>query len=354
LPAAPRDNEARFRMMSRRRRRTIVLTVVVAAALYATAATVIERHAVAAQAPARPPSEAVHRVDVARLMADVTTLSAPSFEGRRTGSAGGRKARQYIRNAYAAIGLAPAEPDGYDQPFRFTHRSIRGFVLPGQAWTTDYADAANLLGRVRGTDSTARTIVVSAHYDHLGVQNGRVYPGADDNASGVAALLEVARYVQRHPLRHQALFAAFDAEELGLQGARAFVKRPPIPLSSIAIDVNLDMVSRSDRDEIFAAGTYQTPSLRPMLEEVQRRSAVRVLFGHDRPSSKAGLVDDWTDESDHGVFNEAGIPFIYFGVEDHPDYHQPTDTADRINPTFFGNVADMVLDAVLTFDRGLQ
>lgn len=341
-------------MIPRRRRRAIVFTAAVSAALYIGAATRLERRALASQPqPSESANTTAHRVDVARLMADVTTLASPSFEGRRTGTPGGRAARQFIRNAFAGIGLEPLERDGYDEPFSFTHTSIRGFILPGRAWKADYPDADNLLGRVRGTDASARTIVVSAHYDHLGVQNGRVYPGADDNASGVAALLEIARYVTRHPLRHQALFVAFDAEELGLQGARRFIAMPPVPLRTIAIDVNLDMLSRNDQNEIVAAGTYQNPSLRPMLDDVRRRSAVHVLFGHDRPIRKAGFVDDWTNESDHGVFNDAGVPFIYFGVEDHPDYHQPTDTADRINPAFFGHVADMVLDAVLTFDREL-
>lgn len=333
-------------------RRALVLIAVLCAA-YAGVATLLEREALAGQSPVAQATTAVHRVDVRRLMADVTTLSSARFEGRRTGTAGGRAARQFIRDAFATIGLEKVEPDGYDEPFSFTHRSLRGLVLPGRAWKTDYPDAANLVGRVRGTSARAGTLVISAHYDHLGVQDGRVYPGADDNASGVAAMLEVARYVERHPLRHQALFVAFDAEELGLQGARAFIRMPPVPLSSVALDINLDMVSRNDRDEIFAAGTYQHPSFRPILEDVQRRSAVRILFGHDRPIRTAGLVDDWTMESDQGVFNEAGVPFVYFGVEDHADYHQPTDTADRIDPAFFGPVADMILDAVLTFDRDL-
>jgi hypothetical protein len=113
------------------------------------------------------------------------------------------------------------------------------------------------------------------------------------------------------------------------------------------------MVSRNDDNEIFAAGTHQTPALRPILDDVQRRSAVKVLFGHDRPMAKADSVDDWTTQSDHGVFHEAGVPYIYFGVVDHDDYHQPTDTADKVKPQFFGDVADMVVEAVITLDRSV-
>ena len=110
--------------------------------------------------------------------------------------------------------------------------------------------------------------VVSAHYDHLGIRDGVVYPGADDNASGVAVILEVAAYCQKNPFRRSIVFAAFDAEEGGLQGARVFVATPPVPKERIALNVNLDMVSRSDKREIFIAGTYHTPAL----EGAARRS----------------------------------------------------------------------------------
>ena len=193
--------------------------------------------------------------------------------------------------------------------------------------------------------------MVSAHYDHVGIRDGVTYPGADDNASGVAVLLAVARQLRRAAPRHPVLLVAFDAEELGLRGAEALVGSPLLPAAAVALNVNLDMVSRNDANEIFAAGTYQTPSLKPILEDVQRRSAVKLLFGHDRPMVKAGNVEDWTNQSDHGVFHEAGVPFVYFGVADHADYHQPTDTADKVNPQFFGDVADMIVESVVTLDR---
>jgi Zn-dependent M28 family amino/carboxypeptidase len=125
----------------------------------------------------------------------------------------------------------------------------------------------------------------------------------------------------------------------------------PVPRERIALNVNLDMVSRNDKREIFVAGTYHTPDLKPPLEEVARRAPITVLFGHDRPKALAGGVDDWTNQSDHGPFHSAKIPFIYFGVEDHPDYHKPTDTADKINRGFFVDVAETILDAVIALDR---
>jgi hypothetical protein len=304
---------------------------------------------------ATPSAQTAPRIDVTRLMTTVRTLSSPAMEGRRTGTAGGRMARQYIRDAFAEIGLAPVGRDANDarsyyQRFGFTS------VAPGArrgAPPVRVDDAANVAGIIPGREASGRTIVVSAHYDHVGIRNGKIYPGADDNASGVAALIECARYLQRQPPRHTIVFAAFDAEELGFQGATTFVRTPPVPLSSIALDINFDMVSRNSRGEIFAAGTYHYPSLRPILDDIQRRTQIKIQFGHDSPPPLQRRMDDWTLQSDHGVFHQIGVPFVYFGVEDHPDYHAPTDTADRIDPAFFGRVAEMLLDAVITFDQRL-
>jgi Zn-dependent M28 family amino/carboxypeptidase len=196
-------------------------------------------------------------------------------------------------------------------------------------------------------------IVISAHYDHLGVRDGAVYPGADDNASGVAVILELARRCRPSTWTHDVVFAAFDAEEQGLQGAKAFVASPPIPKERIALNVNLDMVSRSAKREIYIAGAYHRPALRTVLEPVAKRSNVTVLFGHDKPGARGGAQDDWTTQSDHGAFHAAGIPFVYFGVEDHPDYHKPTDTADKIDMVFLGRVAATIHDAVTALDRAL-
>jgi hypothetical protein len=278
------------------------------------------------------------RVDRARLVADLRWLADPQLEGRRAGTPGGIKARQWIAGEFAAIGLAPAGSDGYFQPFS---SSGRGVSEP---------DAANVVGRRDGTAPEARVLVVSAHFDHLGVVKGKTYPGADDNASGVAVLLAVARHLASASPRHPVYFAAFDAEEQGLVGARAFLEKPLVPRDRIALNINLDMVSRSTRRVLYASGTSHSRWLVPILDPVRRRSKVTVRYGHDRPEQGP---DDWTDQSDHGAFFARKVPFVYFGVENHADYHQPTDTADRIDPAFFGDAADTILDAVMTLDRAI-
>jgi len=284
------------------------------------------------QAEARPQSAPVDR---AQLMRDVSTLGQTAFEGRAAGSPGGMRARRWLVEQFKAAGTAPLAPSGYEHPF-----------------TVDGRTAANIVGRIEGRTSGAGVIVITAHYDHLGIRNGVLYPGADDNASGVAALLAAGRDLAKVPPRHAFVLAALDAEEPGQRGARAFLSSGSVPRRTIALNVNLDMVSRSARRELFAAGTSYSPWLLPVLRNVQQRSAVILRFGHDRP--KAGdNGDDWTHASDHGPFHDAGIPFVYFGVEDHPDYHRPTDTADRIDPGFFGDAVDTIVDAIRALDAAV-
>ena len=326
------------------------LAAVLAIYVYFQAATRLEERALAAQQPAAVSEDAAARhVDRDRLMRDVSALAAPEFEGRRTGTPGGQKARRWIVEQFTTIGLTPAGDHGFLQPFAFTRQSIRGLFLPGRPFRTQYSDAANVIGRIDGSAPGLPPIVISAHYDHLGRLDGAVYHGADDNASGVAAMLAAARHFTVHTPRHPMTFAAFDAEELGLHGAEAYVTTRD-DARRAAVNFNLDMVSRSDRNEIFAAGTYHHDAFKPLLDDVQRRSSVRILFGHDRPMYRAGGVENWTYASDHGAFHAEGVPFVYFGVADHEDYHQPTDTANKIDPRFFGAAADMIVEAIRTFD----
>jgi len=281
------------------------------------------------------------RIDGDRLMSTVTTLADPKWEGRAAGSPGGLAARAYVVERFKAAGLQPVA-GSYVHPFTYTRKTATG---------AQQGEGANVLGICAGTDARLPYFVVSAHYDHVGVRDGQIYPGADDNASGVAVILELASFCQRSAFRHSILFAAFDAEERGLQGARAMLAKPPVPRERIGLNMNLDMVSRSDKREIYIAGTYHYPDLKAPLDEIANGARVKVLFGHDKPKAIADGLDDWTQQSDHGPFHDAKIPFVYFGVEDHPDYHKPTDTADKINRGFFIDVAETILDSLLALDR---
>ena len=321
------------------RRRLIGLGVVAIAALWFQVAGRFEARRIDAQRDARVPAPAQAaglRIDSERLMQTVVTLADAKFQGRAAGSPGGIAARGFIGERFRSIGLEPSAR-GFLVPFTFTPRSAED----GQR------NGANIVGICPGKDPKLPVFVVSAHYDHLGIRDGVIHPGADDNASGVSVLLELAAYCRQHRFRRSIVFAAFDAEEGGLNGARAFVASPPVPRDRIALNINLDMVSRSDKREIYIAGTSHTPDLKPPLEQVARTARVKVLFGHDRPGTGS---DDWTSQSDHYAFHAARIPFVYFGVEDHPDYHKPTDTADKIDRGFFVGVAETILDALTRLD----
>lgn len=279
-----------------------------------------------AQAPRIAPA------DTAALMATVRVLAADSMEGRRIGTAGGARARAYLAQRLEALGLIPLVA-GYRQSFP-VRDSIRG---------------VNLLALIRGTRFPDRYIVLSAHYDHVGIKGGQIYNGADDNASGTAAVLAIAGSLKERPLEHSVVIALLDGEESGLLGAKAFLAANTLPLSALALDVNLDMVSHSYSGELWAAGAANSPALRPALDSVAAIAPVRLRFGHDRPGV-AGQ-EDWTGSSDQGPFHAAGIPFIYFGVEDHKDYHKPTDDPETITVPFFGGAVATMLEAVRRLDR---
>jgi hypothetical protein len=282
------------------------------------------------------------RVDGEHLLRELQILSHDSMEGRRTGDEGNARARRYIEAQLDALHAAHSglrtPPVGRVQRFEFTPRG-----------GTDPLTGENFMVIVPGTVDPEQYIVVTAHYDHLGLRNGEIYNGADDNASGTAAILALARWFATRPLGVSLLFVAFDAEEMGLQGARAFIADPPVPLDQILMNVNLDMVSRSEVGELSAVGTYHSSFLIDLVDEAARRSGLKLLRGHDSPDLPPG--DDWTMSSDHGPFHQAGIPFLYFGVEDHAGYHQPSDVFEDVTPGFYVEAVETILDVLLLVDR---
>ena len=275
-------------------------------------------------------------IDSAQLLSDIRTLSADSMEGRRIGTPGGQRARTFLLGAMTRAGLTALD----SFPRAFTTKARAGAEVAG----------VNLVGLVRGTKQPDRYIVVSAHYDHLGVRNNEVFNGADDNASGTAGVLAIARWYKAHPAEHSLLFVLFDGEESGELGSKAFVEHPPVPFGAIAADVNLDMVSRNTKGELFAAGAAVNPWLKPQLDSAAAVSRVKLLLGHDTGSGQ----NNWIHQSDQGAFADKNIPFVYFGVEDHPDYHKATDDFERIQPGFFYRAVETVADFVMRLDRSLE
>ncbi len=272
-----------------------------------------------------------------QLFEDVRILAADDMAGRLVGTPGSAKARAYLIARMQGIGIEPFG-DRYEQPFTAQHRDQ---TLKG----------VNLIGRIRGTGTSDRVLVIGAHYDHFGTRGDQVLNGADDNASGVAVLLSIAQDFARARPQHDVIFALWDAEEQGMYGAHTFVEKPPVPLARIALNLNLDMMSRSDKGELWIAGAHHYPFLRARFDRLASDAPVALKIGHDGPPWKGS--DDWTAGSDHYAFHRRGIPFAYLGVEDYPDYHQPGDDFETIPKDFFARSAVTALLAARMFDREL-
>lgn len=278
-----------------------------------------------------------------QLLDDVRILSADEMQGRGTGTPGGEMARNYIVGRLDALGVA-APLMGRLQPWEMQGHSAEGART---------FNGVNIIGLIPGTRRADRYIVVSAHYDHVGVNGGEIYNGADDNASGVATMLELAARLKVEAPEHSVLIVAFDGEERGLLGAKHFVEAPPVPLESIAMNLNFDMTARAETDgKLWVTGTYQNPTLRPILEGIAPNGAVSLAFGKDTPEDKG--EDNWVEASDHGPFFRAQVPFLYLGVNYHPDYHRPSDDFSHITPSVFISATELSIASFRALDRSLD
>jgi Zn-dependent M28 family amino/carboxypeptidase len=277
--------------------------------------------------------QAVPGFDEARLFRDIETLSADNMEGRKIATPGIEKARGLLLERFAKTGLK-SFPGGYRRHFEYKGRM----------------SGANVVGYIPGRRQPNKYILVTAHYDHLGVRDGEIYNGADDNASGTAAMLALAGYFAKNRPERSIIFAAFDGEESGLLGSKRFVKDPPVPLASILVVVNVDMVSRSVGNELHVVGTGKYPALKPYVEEVARNAQIKLTLGHD--GTRKG-EESWIRQSDQYPFHKKKIPFIYFAVDDHRDYHKPTDDFENIDQTFYLQAVNVVLVTVRLLDKNL-
>lgn len=270
--------------------------------------------------------------NVDSLLHHIKTLSSDAFEGRRTGTRGAHMAKDYIIKQFHALGVQPLSRT-FKQPFSFKSKGKK-------------YEAVNVLGFIPGTNQSDDFIVITAHYDHEGIKDDKIYNGADDDASGISALFAFAEYFKENPPKHNVILAAFDGEELGLKGAYHFVENSIIPKGDIKLNLNMDMISRSEKGELFAVGTRHYKQFIPIIDDFKDLGKVNLLRGHDGD----GEGDDWTHSSDHAPFHEAKIPFIYFGVEDHEDYHKPTDDFENIDPQFYQDAVQTIIEAFNKFD----
>lgn len=279
-------------------------------------------------------------IDTGQAIEDLRVLTTDEMDGRRTGTQGAADARAYIAGRFFMAGLV-AFGETFEQPFTYTPRR-----------SGEQLDGINLIGRHGPDDGEGPVLVITAHYDHLGNCGGQICNGADDNASGVAAMLAIADVLRDTPPEHLIIFAALDAEENGLNGARALVADLPVDQDRVVLNINLDMLAINAENELPAAGAFHFPFLRGHIDAIEVAEPTRLIQGYDSP--EWGPSGDWTYSSDHAAFHDAGIPWIYYGVDFHEHYHQPTDEFEVVQQDFFLSNARTVLNAVVYFDERLE
>ena len=299
-----------------------------------------------ASAPERAPEPAAIVVNSSVLRSTVAALADDSMCGRLAGTPYERQAAEYVAFRFADAGL---EAGGVDSWFQ----EVRGPLAQAGAPPTDRCPAEerstsqNVIGMLRGSGPFAgRWVMVGAHYDHLGwLVQGRqteVFNGADDNASGTAVVLEVARLLQRwvaaHPdaaPRRSILFLTFGAEEEGLIGSRVFAFTPTVPSDSLYAMVNLDMVGRLRYNELTVAGVETWPAWTALLKSA-------------RPAGLGLAFDDasLTRSDQFSFIASLGLPAIHLFTGSHPEYHTPADDPATLNYEGMQQVTHMVLALV--------
>lgn len=299
----------------------------------------------------------VIEINEAELLDNIKYLSSDSFEGRLFGSEKNKEARKFVIKKFKEIGLNPIN-NSFEQEFPKTLKNkLRHKIYPIKKNPSDdfsnVPDTTVVGGNAYGTikGKIDKDIIITAHIDHLGVRNGKIYNGADDNASGLAAILQVAKYFKKNNVNHNLIFVAVDGEELNSCGAEYFLKSYKNK-DNIAINVNMDMIAHSDYDPIlFASGIYHYPKLRKPLSKV-KSDKIEFLFGHDDANNREQA--DWTFSSDHQAFYRENIPHIYFGVPDHKDYHKSTDTFETINQEFYIEAVKIIIRSIENLDDYLS
>tara|TARA_R110002072_G_scaffold140812_1_gene285431 strand:+ start:121677 stop:122933 length:1257 start_codon:yes stop_codon:yes gene_type:complete len=261
----------------------------------------------------------------ASLKADVTFLAADDLGGRAIGTDGERKAAEYLASEFKEIGLQPKGTEGYFQPFTVSkptnphEEAVIG--TDGEGVT-----GRNVIGYI--DNKSENTIVIGAHFDHLGMGgNGSlhrgdsaIHNGADDNASGTAALVALARIFKHEKHTCNFLFIAFSGEENGLWGSNYFVKHPTIDLNNVNYMINMDMVGRLNGEKTLAInGVGTSPSFVTSLE-LANTDTLKLV------TSESGV-----GPSDHTSFYLQDLPVLHFFTGQHEDYHKPSDDSELIN-----------------------
>lgn len=314
-------------------------------------------------------SEAPFPASEDEIAGHVEFLASPLLRGREAGTPGEAIAAAYVASEFRKLGLIPGGEDGgWESSFDLAVGS-RG----DKAETKEHAvrKSRNVLAWLRAPDPSRPWILVGAHLDHLGVDDtGAIYRGADDNASGVAGLISIAEALAAwiEPLSHDVLFAAFGAEEKGLVGSRHLARRPPRPLGRLSAMINLDMIGRPrflDRAAFQLpkrfTGIVNGPGVgavtgdagRPLLTYARRFAELDRLplyAPEDFPLLEKSIRGMTDGRADSFPFRERRVPTLFLSTSENDDYHQTTDTPEKVDPAVVRRIAAVAFRVVLAVD----
>jgi Zn-dependent M28 family amino/carboxypeptidase len=283
--------------------------------------------------------------DSVAIRRDISYLASDKLEGRLTGTPGNDSAAAFIAQRYKYLRLKAPYP-GYLQHF------VARPAAAAHSGDTAGLKTQNVVAMLEGSDPVLRNryIVIGAHFDHLGrttqysmdPRAGDVIRnGADDNASGTAAVLQLARMLSIQKPKHSVIFVNFSGEEEGLLGSQYFVDNPPVPLDSIVAMFNFDMVGRLTDDKLMVYGTGSAAELPSIVDSAN----LRVL-----PALKIQGGGDGFGSSDHSSFYAKNIPVLHFFTDIHSDYHRATDDVEKINAAGEARVVNLAFDMIRSVD----
>ncbi|MBK6994128.1 MAG: M20/M25/M40 family metallo-hydrolase [Lewinellaceae bacterium] len=282
-----------------------------------------------------------------KLHKHVSYLASDKLQGRGTGTPGERMAAKYISKEFRKIGLSPKGNDGtFYHKFSFKKSSDPHGGVDANAPSVTAQNVAAYLD-----NGAEYTIVIGAHYDHLGLGNdhnsldanpaGKIHNGADDNASGTAGVIELARFLAKNGVKeqHNFLFLCFSGEELGLYGSKKYTETPTIDLTKVSFMINMDMIGRlNEEKKVVVGGVGTAPDFVPTLKSLKSDLGIKL--------DSAGV-----GPSDHTSFYLKNIPVLFFFTGQHSDYHKPTDDVEKVNFPGVMQIVSTIAEIIQTLDK---
>lgn len=274
---------------------------------------------------------AYNSITEADLKKNLYIIASPEMEGRDTGSPGQKKAGEYMIKQYESYGISyPKALGSFYQKVPSEFLKTRRGALP---------DSENILAFIEGSEKPEEIVVISAHYDHIGTKNGVVYPGADDDGSGTVGVMEIAEAFQKakkagYGPKRSVLFLHVTGEEHGLLGSDYYSKNPIFPMANTVVNLNIDMIGRSDKENLGKQYVYVIGSemlstdLKKINEQANKDSHNLILnYKYDDPKDPDRLYY----RSDHYNFAKNNVPIAFYFDGIHEDYHKASDTPEKID-----------------------